>query len=304
MTRVVVVGAGVIGLSVAVQLLTEGHRVDVVARDLPRESTSAVAAGIWYPHRVAAEPRALDWATTSYAAYDAIAADTDPAVSGVRMVLGTEVLPEETAVPWWAGAVPDLTSVRDVPEPHETGWRFTAPIIDMPRYLGWLAGEVERLGGSLTRLNVSALPTGADVVVNCSGIGSRLLAADHTVRPLRGQVVRLAQVGLEGWTLEASGPTYVVPRLDDILVGGTEEDGEWSRTPSPETTAVILARAMRLVPELVGLPVLGAKVGLRPARPAPRVERVDDVVHCYGHGSAGVTLSWGCAREVASMLSA
>ena len=51
MGRVIVVGAGVIGLSCAVRLLEAGHRVDVLARDLPRETTSAVAAAIWYPYR-------------------------------------------------------------------------------------------------------------------------------------------------------------------------------------------------------------------------------------------------------------
>ena len=44
--------------------------------------------------------------------------------------------------------------------------------------------------------------------------------------------------------------------------------------------------------------MLGHAVGVRPARPAVRLERAGDVVHCYGHGGAGVTLSWGCADEV------
>ena len=33
-----------------------------------------------------------------------------------------------------------------------------------------------------------------------------------------------------------------------------------------------------------------------------RVEREGHVVHCYGHGGAGVTLSWGCADEVVELL--
>ncbi|WP_435742097.1 DNA polymerase Y family protein, partial [Nocardioides sp. SYSU DS0663] len=48
--------------------------------------------------------------------------------------------------------------------------------------------------------------------------------------------------------------------------------------------------------------VLRTKVGLRPARPSVRLERQGRVVHCYGHGGAGVTLSWGCAEEVVTIL--
>ena len=150
-------------------------------------------------------------------------------------------------------------------------------------------------------MNLGGLPSGADLVVNCSGLGARLLGADRSVVPVRGQVVYVEQVGLDRWLLDGAGPTYIVPRSRDIVVGGTDVLGEWSRTPSPETAADILARAARLVPELKDARVIRHKVGLRPVRPAVRVERVGDVVHCYGHGGAGVTLSWGCADTVASM---
>ena len=123
--------------------------------------------------------------------------------------------------------------------------------------------------------------------------------------PVQGQVVLVEQVGpgaLVARQLAAEGPTYVVPRSRDIVVGGTDVEGEWSRTPSPDVAAAILRRALRLVPALAGAEVLGHKVGLRPARPEVRLERVGDVVHCYGHGGAGVTLSWGCADEVVELL--
>jgi D-amino-acid oxidase len=139
-------------------------------------------------------------------------------------------------------------------------------------------------------------------VVNCAGIGSRLLAQDLTVTPVRGQVVLVAQTGLDRWWLDESGPTYVVPRSSDIVVGGTDDEGDWSRTPDPETAERILARAVALVPGLAGATVLRHRVGLRPVRPSVRVERVGDVVHCYGQGGAGVTLSWGCADEVARLV--
>jgi D-amino-acid oxidase len=306
MGRVVVVGAGVMGLSCALRLLEAGHRVDVLARDLPRETTSAVAAAIWYPFLAWPRDRVLAWSEESYTVFAAIAEDPD---SGVVLRTGTEVVAHRDERPWWADAVPDLRETVEVPAGFDGGWAFTAPVVEMPIYLDWLAARVLEAGGSITRLNLHGLPRPGDggprAVVDCAGIGAKFLAGDPTVHPVQGQVVLIEQVGLERWWLDGSsagGPTYVVPRSRDIVVGGTDIEGEWSRTPSPEVASAILRRALRLVPELAGADVLGHKVGLRPARPEVRLERVGDVVHCYGHGGAGVTLSWGCAGEVARLL--
>jgi D-amino-acid oxidase len=137
--------------------------------------------------------------------------------------------------------------------------------------------------------------------VNCSGLGARLLGGDQSVVPASGQVVYVEQCGLDRWWLDTGapdGPTYVIPRSKDVVVGGTDVEGDWSRTPSPEVAASILARGARLVPELATARVIRHKVGLRPVRPEVRLERDGRVIHCYGHGGAGVTLSWGCAEEV------
>ena len=297
--RVIVVGAGVIGLTCAVRLLEAGHRVDVVARDLPLETTSAVAAALWYPYRALPRDKVTRWATTSYAVFDALA-DTDPE-SGVRMVLGTEVFTKAEPDPWWAGALPGLDRETSLPDGYVDGWTFATPVVEMPVYLSWLAERVSDLGGTLTRMNLRALPEGADLVVNCSGLGARLLGADRSVVPVRGQVVYVEQVGLDRWWLDHEGPTYVVPRAHDIVLGGTDEEGEWSRTPDPDAARSILARGTRLVPALRGARVLRQKVGLRPVRPAVRLKREGDVIHCYGHGGAGVTLSWGAAEEVVAL---
>lgn len=297
--RVIVVGAGVVGLSCAVRLLEAGHRVDVVARDLPLETTSAVAAALWYPYLALPRDRVTSWSRTSYAVFGALAG-TEPA-SGVRMVLGTEVFATAQADPWWADAVPGLDRETSLPAGYADGWTFTTPVVEMPAYLPWLVGRVAELGGSLTRISLGALPEGADLVVNCSGLGARLLGEDRSVEPVRGQVVYVEQVGLDRWWLDGDGPTYVVPRAHEIVVGGTSEEGEWSRTPDPEAAHEILERGSQLVPELRRARVLRHKVGLRPVRPAVRLEREGDVIHCYGHGGSGVTLSWGVAEEVVSL---
>jgi D-amino-acid oxidase len=297
--RVIVVGAGVVGLTCAVRLLEAEHRVDVVARDLPLETTSAVAAALWYPYRALPQDAVTRWSRVSY---DAFAALADDERSGVRMLTGTEVLRSPQPDPWWRAAVPALDRETALPPGYADGWTFVSPVVDMPVFLGWLVARVAALGGTLTRMNLSALPDDGSLVVNATGLGARHFGTDPTVHPVRGQVVVLEQVGLDRWTLDSSGLTYVVPRTHQIVVGGTDVEGEWSRTPDPAVAEQVLHRATALVPALEGARVLRHKVGLRPARPGVRLERVGQVVHCYGHGGAGVTLSWGCADDVVGLL--
>jgi D-amino-acid oxidase len=303
MTRVTVLGAGVVGLSCAVRLLEAGHDVDVLARDLPLETTSAVAAALWYPYRAHPQDLVTGWSQVSYGVFERLSVCE---ASGVRMLSGTELLHTESPEPWWRAAVPALTRVDRPPAPYADGWSFVAPVVEMPVYLTWLAAHVEELGGTLTRMALAALPDRPGVVVNATGLGARRTALDLSVTPVRGQVVYVEQVGLDRWWLDGSGPVYVVPRSRDVVVGGTDEEGEWDRRAAPDVTARILARATELVPELAGARVIGHRVGLRPARPAVRLEveqlGATRVVHCYGHGGAGVTLSWGCADDVARLV--
>jgi D-amino-acid oxidase len=299
--RVLVVGAGVVGLSCALRLLEAGHRVDVLARDLPLETTSSVAAAIWYPYLALPQDKVTAWGRAAYAEF---ARQARQGVDGVAMRSGTEHLRRQLPDPWWIDAVPALERVEPR-EPYADAWSFVTPVIDMPRYLAWLHERVLDAGGSVTRMALARLPEGP-LVVNCSGLGSRVLAGDPTTRPVRGQVVVVEQFGLDRWWLAEDGPasdvpTYVIPRTDDVVLGGTDDDGDWSRTPSPAVADDILQRAVALVPEVAKARILRHKVGLRPARPEVRLERVGDVIHCYGHGGAGVTLSWGCADEVLAL---
>jgi D-amino-acid oxidase len=296
--RAVVVGAGVVGLTTAVCLREAGVDAHVVARELPPETTSAVAAALWYPYRALPVERVTAWSATSYAALEGLAG---VARSGVRMRMGTELLAPGAPHPWWRDAVPDLRRTAD-------GLRFAAPAVDMSIHLPWLAERLRALGGTLERATVSALDDlDADAVVNCAGLGARGLAGDDSLVAVRGQVVRVSAPGVQEWLLDQSDPAnlvYVVPRERDVVLGGTAEEGAEDRTADPATTAAIRARCSALLPELREAPVLDVAVGLRPARPAVRLEAEGRVVHCYGHGGAGVTLAWGCAVEVAALLGA
>jgi D-amino-acid oxidase len=279
--------------------------VGVFARDLPLETTSAVAAAIWYPFLSAPPDRIAGWARTTYGELVELAAS----VPSVRLRHGREFLTESRPVPYWADVLDDFARVGSPPPGFKDGWSFTTPVVEMPLYLQYLVKRLEAAGGSLTRAALSGLPNSADVVVNCAGLGARLTAGDPTVTPVRGQVLTVEQFGLTDWLIADQSPsdlTYVVPRSNDIVIGGTSQPDSWDLTIRPDTAQAILDRAAVHVPELRQAKVIKHRVGLRPARPAVRCESVrvgeQTIVHCYGHGGSGVTLSWGCADEVLALV--
>jgi D-amino-acid oxidase len=296
--RAIVIGAGVVGLTTAVRLREAGVAADIVAREEPQDTTSAVAAALWYPYRALPVERVTAW---SAATYEALAGLADVAGSGVRMRAGTELLAAGAPDPWWRDAVPGLRRTRE-------GLRFVAPAVDMSVHLPWLVDRLHALGGAIERRHVATLDElEADAVVNCPGLGARELAGDATLTAVRGQVVRVTAPDVQEWLLDQSDPqrlVYVVPRENDVVLGGTAQEGAEDTAPDPATTDAILARCGALVPALRDAPVVGVAVGLRPVRPEVRLEAEGRVVHCYGHGGAGVTLAWGCAGEVAALLGA
>ena len=95
---------------------------------------------------------------------------------------------------------------------------------------------------------------------------------------------------------------YAIPRANDCVFGGTNDLSD-NLAADPATTSRIVAECSRVL-NIDKPPVLAERVGLRPfRRSGVRLERdrLRDgrtVIHNYGHGGAGFTLSWGCAREV------
>jgi D-amino-acid oxidase len=147
-----------------------------------------------------------------------------------------------------------------------------------------------------------------DIVVNCTGLGARSLLPDPGVVPVRGQVVLVEQFGLSEWLLdEGDELTYLIPRQETVVLGGTAQEGDDRLAPTSETAEAIVARCALLVPEAARARIVAHLVGLRPTRPSVRLERAElpdgrPVVHCYGHGGSGVTLSYGCARDVVRLV--
>ena len=302
--RVVIVGAGVIGLSCAVLLAEAGYDTNVLARELPRETYSAHGAGLWLPHLVGPTQKLGRWAGQTL---EALTGFVGVNGSGVQLQEGTLLRQEAGVPPSWSRLLPDVElHPHDRPAPgYPGGYRLTVPVVDMPRYLDHLARRLDRAGGILTRMPLSALPE-RGLVVNCTGVAARALARDWSVHPVRGQLAVVRNPGLTRWFVDDEAPIYAVPHGDRVLVGATHDVDEWDTTPDPAVSVDLVRRAAEIEPLLADAEILSHRVGLRPRRDQVRLEVVAGgrsspervLVHCYGHAGDGLTLSWGCAREV------
>ncbi|WP_145877933.1 FAD-dependent oxidoreductase [Streptomyces sp. BK340] len=301
----IVVGSGVAGLTTAVVLAESGRRVRVWAREPAERTTSAVAGALWWPYRIEPEPLVGAWALDSLGVYEELAGR--PEETGVRLVEGVHRGTRLDELGAWAGRVPGLRAVSE-------GLAARLPLIDMPVHLAWLRERFAEAGGRVEEREVTDLASvPAGVVVNCTGLGARSLVPDPAVRPVRGQLVVVENPGITTWFTSVDhscdASTYFFPQPGGLLLGGTAEEDAWSPEPDPATAAAIVARCAAVRPEIAGARVLAHRVGLRPARDSVRLERqtLPDgrlLVHNYGHGGAGITVAWGCAREAAELAGA
>ena len=296
------------GLSCAVRLLEAGHDVEVVSDRFSPDTVSDVAAAIWYPVLTAPADRADTWSVATYAELERLAKENPE--SGVRMRDGREYLRQVVEPPAWRDALAafSILDQDEIPEGYVFGWQFRAPVIEMPLYMPWLRSRVETLGGTLRQSFVEDLSeVPGEVVVNCVGLGARELCQDDEVRPARGQVIFLDQdPGIGHFDQQPETLTYTIPRSDVTVLGGTAQVDDWGMDIRPEENDLILDKVEALWPELDRSKIIGGAVGLRPSR--NEVRRAGEgiggrkVIHNYGHGGAGVTLSWGCAEEVAELV--
>jgi len=260
-TRAAVVGAGVSGLTCAVVLSEAGVEVTVFAREIER-TTSAVAAAIWYPYHIAPEEKVDRWSKMSLKKFRQLAHVPG---TGVSMVKFNMV-------------------------------RSPVPLIETPVYLPWLRRELR-----IERRTVRKLAAiKADVIVNCAGLGARKLCRDEELWPGRGVVLMTENPGITRHMAHVDGETltYVLTRTNDIVLGGTDRRSE-SRRVSQRLREQIYARCAAVEPRLPR--EFNVDVGFRPHRPAVRLEREGNIIHNYGHGGAGFTVSWGCAYDVLAL---
>ncbi|HEV7239657.1 MAG TPA: FAD-dependent oxidoreductase [Thermoanaerobaculia bacterium] len=260
--RIAVIGAGVSGLTCGVVLADAGHTVTIYAKDV-EDTTSHAAAAIWYPYHVAGA--ALDaWANETREVLERLCSEPAAGVS----LIDFEVIGEGV---------------------------MRVPLMDTTRYLPYLRS---RFQGTIVRREVHAFDElTEDLIVNCAGFGARALCGDELLVPGYGVAVIVDRFPLERAIADPAEPLmYVIPRTDDCVLGGYDADVP----PTDADIASIVARCRAVVPEIRG-EIRGVRHGIRPVRPYVRLEREGRVIHNYGHGGAGFTLAWGCARAVLKM---
>ena len=237
----------------------------------------------------------------------------------------------------------NATSVLDnndyIRNEFQSVYELDLPMIDMSIYLTYLEKRFYRAGGrgiiqrKLTHIDqVSQFERDTnqkfDMVVNCTGFGSRHLFNDRQVVADRGQLVLIrlptdkpgvfGADALRGRYYDAepkpgNQPTYILPRANNIYICGgcsivlsDEEMGDDSRPSNicTDMSGDILKRCNQLVPHahiLSTAQIVEHVAAWRPyRRGGVRLELSNEgtekrpVIHCYGFGGAGVTLSWVC----------
>jgi D-amino-acid oxidase len=304
--HVAVIGAGVSGLTCAILFAEQGYRTAIFAEEIGTQTTSAAAGAIWFPYDVEPLDAAISWALKSYRTFDDLRGQLNTGVSmtELRTFCRTGTIP----IPNWADQFGAARLSRS--NSHKMlsdGFTMRVPLIDTTIYLPYLADRFAAANGvtdtGVRFNNLDEVPPEFSIVVNCTGIGARSLVPDCDLEPHRGQVVIVPKLNLACAVVCDDAPLmYAIPRTNDCLFGGTNELSD-NRQPDPDITATILAECSRVL-NIDPPKVLAERVGLRPFRRTGvclRADRLGDgraVIHNYGHGGSGFTLSWGCAEDV------
>jgi D-amino-acid oxidase len=303
---VAIIGAGVSGLTCSIAFAERGYRTAIFAKQIGQQTTSAAAAAIWFPYHVEPAGRVIPLALETYKVLVDLAQVPGSGVSIIELRQFSRT--GEIQIPDWAiplGASPVATGLWPV---FQSGFSLHVPLTETTIYLDYLAERFREAGGEIHANvhfeNLEDVDSTFDLVINCAGIGARELVSDADLEPHRGQVAIVPRIeGLSCAIVCDDAPLmYAIPRTNDCVFGGTNELSD-NLAADLATTSRIVTECSRVLN--VDKPrVRTERVGLRPfRRSGVRLERDRlrdrrSVIHNYGHGGAGFTLSWGCAREV------
>jgi glycine oxidase len=291
---VIVVGGGIIGLSLAIALRKRGATVLVVERGEPGRESSHAAGGMLVDSALETPLALQPLATASARLYPEFAYELEVA-SGMKVDLrdqGTILFPpaehlydpQFTGAPLTAAALAELEPALGVPD--RPAFYLRERSVD-PRALTAAAIKAAKnrgvdfsSGDEVTAVNlsdgrVSGVTTNKTAfltsrVVNCGGAWSGKIGP-HPIptRPVKGQMLCLAMPSRTLLKHVIRSPkTYLIPRSDGrLLVGATVEEAGYDKRTDPDTMQSFHKAAIALVPKLANARILEDWAGLRPGTP-------------------------------------
>lgn len=309
MTDILVLGAGIIGLSTAITLLKAGHDVTIWTKAQTPHLTSDVAAAFWSPFRCLPEDKVLRWSKTGKQILESDYLNINETGCINRTLKA--VYQEAFETPYWLQLAEDASELlpEDLPTGYTGGFKFETIVIDVKYYMPYLMRQFESLGGKLTICPVTSvddLPRDYEYIINCFGLESRKVFEDNTLYPSRGQVIAIKPNGFTYLIRDERNRLLIVPRTDDIILGAVVDDSNWDVSLQSADTERMISKIESVFPNHDWRQIISVKAGLRPMRSEIRLEKENinglNVIHNYGHGGGGYTVAWGCAEEVLSLI--
>jgi len=286
----VIIGAGVTGLSVGLELLKRGYRVGFFAKDLPEDLQSTGFASPWAGANWCSyadnNKREQKWDADTYRALFKVAKEHPDLCELIPFhAYDTVGTPE----PWFKDLVLDYKVAQD--ESCPPGFRlatYKSFVLHAPNYLQHLASLLGSRGVELQRKKLSSVQEAynsqefgsVSLVVNCTGLGAKSLLGYpredvKDIYPIRGQTVLIKapkDYKMKCFMLtedhpnenttkdsELSEPTYIIPRPGPekhVILGGAFQINNWESEPDYALSKRILQKNFKLYP---GLAPPGAK---------------------------------------------
>ncbi|BAE55934.1 unnamed protein product [Aspergillus oryzae RIB40] len=340
--NIVVLGAGIIGLNVALELSKRGYgqHITIMAEHLPGDESidyTSPWAGANFSGISGSDANALRWDQSGYSAMMSL---IDAGAEEAKYLCKTESTeywdqaPSQDKINSMTEYLRDIRPYQsilviippsDLPKGVAFGIRFTTVTLNAPahcEHLKHLLSQPRYGGVKFVRRKVSSLQDaflhGTQIVFNCVGNAALNLAgvADSKCYPTRGQIilVKAPSVKVNVMRHGKDYETYIIPRPRSdgtVVLGGYLQPGDHFSQARPVETESILSRTIGLL-RILGneeTEIIRVAVGLRPSRQGgARVElettpEGNTVVHNYGAGGTGFQAGMGMAKDAVDLAS-